>query len=493
VGLLDRFVAAGRALFAEPSPRELQTPVAVPNPWQSRDAAMLGNSLTPARLTQILYERNQGYLQQWVDLADEAREKDPHMHSQLAIREQSVVETEFVVQPGQGSNQRAAKRAADACTRLYQHWQSQRDPSGLVPQGLERWLAEFVGGNYHGRSGHEVLWDDAIGEIAPTGLDLIDTRRFGYACDQGVANPWELRIWDPDVMQSPFSGYFGTPVSELPREKLLLSEPRIRGAQRSREGLFSTIVWYYLFRIWSWRDVMALAEMLGRPPIIGYYAAGGARGNKENQFDGARNASDRDVTALKKTVSAVTGALRASLPDTVRVEALKYEMPTSEPMQLMISREIDAFESKAINGVANLSDLKAGARAAVEAQERTSYTFWRADCRMAARLLTTLFGYYVRANPTRFGVNCPIPVAVPQIQPPKDLVKAGERIEKARTIGLNISRKWAHDELEIPEPKEGEEVLEAPAPPPTAKPADDDEDERESPDEEPDETPEATE
>ena len=101
--------------YARGPGKSLQSTIA-PNPWQDRQAQVLGPDLTPELLSGIILDRNLGYLQRWVDLADEAREKDPHLHSQLSIREESVVETEFVVHPGKGSNQQQAKRAAAVST-----------------------------------------------------------------------------------------------------------------------------------------------------------------------------------------------------------------------------------------------------------------------------------------------------------------------------------------------------------------------------------------
>lgn len=474
MGILSAITAAGRAAARElglaapvPNPaqeRAMGRRVAVPGPYWDRDPAMLGNVLTPRRLTSIIAERNEGYLQSWADLADECIEHDPHLFSQLTIRAQSVVETEFSVVPGAGSNQRAAARAAKFCEELVTHWQTREGEGG----GLEDWLHEWVWGKFYGRSLHELLWERDGGVIYAEGLAGIDARRLSLACDSADPDPWALRIWDADgVDQTPFAGMYGRRVSEFGPDKFLPFQPRVRGSQPTREGLFSIAAWYELFRTCSWRELMALEEQVSRPPVIAYYNAGGAKADGAQQkFNGDRQANQTERDAAARAVYAPTGALRAVLPDTVRVEALKYSLPTTDPVPILTSRECDALISKAINGVANLSDLKAGARAAVEAQERTSFTFWRADCRSVERLVGRIFARIVRANPQRFGEECPVPRYVAKTQPPKDTKAAGERIDRARGMGLKVPRKWAHQELEIPEAKPGEEVLEAPAPPP---------------------------
>lgn len=469
--IVDAGVAAARALLAAPAPgappRREGGRVAIPGPYWDRDPAMLGNTLTPQRLTGIIARRNEGYLQAWADLADECIEHDPHLFSQLSIRAQSVVETDFAVEPGEGSNGRAAKRAAAACSELVAHWREREGEGG----GFEDWLHEWVWGKFHGRACHELLWERNGGEILVEGLANVDARRLSLACAPDDPDPWALRIWDADgVDDTPFAAMYGRKVSDF-GDKFLAFEPRVRGSQKTREGLFSVVSWFELFRTVSWRELLKLEEMASCPPVIGYYNAGGAKADGAVQkMNGERPASREERDAARKVIHSPTGALRALLPDTVRVEALKYALPTTDPVPILTSRECEALVSKAVNGVANLSDLKAGARAAVEAQERTSFTFWRADCRSVERLVTRVFARYVRANPMRFGEGCPVPRLVARVDPPKDLKAAGDRIRTARGLGLKVGKAWVHQELEVPEPKPGEEVLEAPVPTPAAGP-----------------------
>lgn len=433
--------------------------IVTPNPFHTRDADFLGARLTPAELAAIIQQRNSGYLQRWVDFGNEAREKDTHLHSQLALREQSVVETEFEILPGLGSNKRAALRAADACKELVEHW-SKLGGDGADAAPLHDWLARWTGGAYYPAILDEITWERADGELFITGCEEVAPRRLSYACDPHDPRPWVLRLHDAGYSESVFSNAYGVPLVDLPQEKLLVTRRRVRGAEPTREGIFAVIVWQYLFKHWAWRDVMSLAELIGRPPVVGYYNAGGAKSDGElAKGNGPRNASKEDIAALRKAITGLSGSLRAVLADTTRVEPIKYEIPTS-PIQLEISKQIDAAVSKAIHGVANLSDLQPGARAAVEAQERTSYTFWRSDCRIAQRNLSRLLALYVRANPQRFGADCPLPTARAQVDPVADRAAVIDGIERAQRVGLKVPRAWAYRAAQIPEPAEQRGVVE---------------------------------
>ncbi len=105
---------------------ELLRALAQPAPSTERDPAVLGNRLTPGLLAALIAQRNQGWMQPWIDLGGEFLQKNPHLASQLEIRRDSVAETRFEVRPGRGSNGRAAKKAADACTELFVSWQEIR-------------------------------------------------------------------------------------------------------------------------------------------------------------------------------------------------------------------------------------------------------------------------------------------------------------------------------------------------------------------------------
>lgn len=445
---------ARRAYELIPSASPRATRVIAPDPWTGRDATMFGASLTPALLTATILERNAGFLARWTDLCDEMREKDPHLQSQLAIREESVVETEFEILPGAGTNKRAAMRAVDASRELYEYWRRRTGPTG-ESSPLDKWIAEWTGAKFYGRSLHEVIWTKSDGELVPLGAEIVDTRRLSYACDRNDPRPWALRLHDEWGADSVYEGLYGVPIEDLPPEKVLVCVPRVRGAQRTREGMASTLVWYLLFKVWSIRDVMALAEMIGRPPMVGYYAAGGAKsdGTTRTKFNGeAAVASNEDIAALRKAVNAVSGSLRAVLADTTELKAIDVKHPTSEPMQLAIAKLVDSYTSKVVHGVANLSDLQPGARAAVEAQERTTHTFWRSDVRNAARMIERMTALYIRSNPQRFGEDCPLPIVQGKTDGARDVESLARGLISAQDAGLEVPRAWAYRTLGIPEP-----------------------------------------
>ena len=403
-------VTAAAAAPTAAGERAMIAPIAQPAPYEERDPAILGNRLTPGVLSAIIAQRNLGYMQPWIDLGGEFLQKNPHLVSQLAIRRESVVETEFVVLPGKGSNGRGAAKAARACTELVERLQARTEAS---------WgdlVAQLTAAVWWQRSGHEVMWARDGREIVVDYLAAVHPRRLSYAAPYGDPEAHILRLHDPDDPQSPFSGAWGVPITHFHPDKFLVHTTSPLGLQPTCDGLFAGGVWYLLMYEWCLRDLLALIELLGRPGHIGYYASGGAKaagaasaGQRVPQFDGERRlASSEEIAHLQRIVRGVSGSLREVLADTTRVEPLRYENRAT-PLQREAIEHLERLLSKLINGADSISDLKAGARAAQQVMYAQSFTFWRSDVRRVCSVVSSLFARYIRANPDFFGAHCPTP------------------------------------------------------------------------------------
>lgn len=380
--------------------------LAQPPPSAERDPAVLGNRLTPALLAALIAQRNQGWMQPWVDLGGEFLQKNPHLVSQLSIRRESAVETRFEVRPGAGSNQRAARKAADACATLVTDWQSRAE------HGWSDVVAGVTAAVWWQRSVHEIMWAREGRELRVDHLAGVHPRRLSLAAPHGDAESSTLRLHDPDDPESPFSGPYGTPLTRFHPDKFLVHTTSPLGLQPTCDGLFAAAVWYLLMYEWSWRDLMALVELLGRPAHIGYYAAGGAKAAHPlpgvAKLDGVRFATDAEIEKLRRVVTGASGALRDVLADTTRVEPLRYDRDVT-PLQRETLEHLERLLSKLINGADSISDLRPGARAAQQVLYAQSFTFWRSDVRRVCAAITWLFGRYVAANPAIFPSGTPTP------------------------------------------------------------------------------------
>lgn len=432
-GAVAGVAAAGRAAYdaavttwaARSAAKEHD--VTIPPPWQERDPAILGNRLTPTALAGMIRNRNAGAFQEWTDLGTEfLGGKNPHLVAQLGVRKASVSETRFEVRPGVGSNGQGARRAARDFAELVERWRA-RQEWDLV-------LGQVVGAEFWGRSLHELLWSDEAGVMAPERVAWVHPRRLSYACPINDPDPWTIRIHDPDDFSSPFSGAYGVPISRWHRDKFILHETAPLGVQKTGEGLLAGVIWYLVMYEWSWRDLMALIELLGRPGVIGYYAAGGAKAAARGdslKHDGPRNATGDEVTALTGAVRSVSGSLRAVLSDTTRVEPLKFDT-TATPLQLEAIKHIEGLISKIVNGTTGVTDIVAGSRASQEVAWMQSLTYWRYDVRRVCGWFGDLARRMVAANPGRYGLTCPPPVIwSPDTERPEPKTDAEKKADPA--------------------------------------------------------------
>lgn len=453
MSLLERIAISALSAIDDALARRYSAPtqdIAVPGPWTDRDNDVLGVTVTPEVLAYIIQRRNRGELRQWCDLADHARRTNPHLHSQLQVRELSVQETDFEVVPGDTTAR--AKKAAKACEDLFRFWQE---------EGWYTWASDIVGAKYYPVGLQEVGWGRWDGLMTPLSLTRVAERRLSYACNRFDGTPWELRIWDQNAPESIFNPVYGLKVSDFHPDKFIVHEPRIVGGHRASEGLFAVVCWYWLFGVYSWKHLMALLETFGRPPVIGYFAAGGAKAADRGggvKMDGARNATDSEIAAAKRVLATMSGALRAVVPDTIRYEVLKFDMPTN-PAQILTSDKVDAYISKAINGTTGVTDIVAGARSAHETAAEQALTPYRADCRDVARVGSILFRRFVRANPDYFGATCAPPRMVATQDEAMDLQVFTTAMQTARSTGARIPEAWYHERLGVPIPKPGERLL----------------------------------
>ena len=100
------------------------------------------------------------------------------------------------------------------------------------------------------------------------------------------------------------------------------------------------------------------------------------------------------LEAALKALTKMSSAMRAVLPDTVRFEALNFEVPAN-PHQILTSDKVDALISKAINLTTGVTDIVAGARASHESADKRAMTPYRVDCRDVGRVGTELFARFV--------------------------------------------------------------------------------------------------
>lgn len=414
----------------------------------------IGGGIGPLDVSAILQEADSGQPARLVDLYNESREKDGHLQSVASTRERAVslCELSFVLPENVGDGEKLKdKKSRELCQRIVAEF--------------ENWhlLVEHLTASFNpGHATAEILWKKTKdGLLLPYKAKPIHQRDFIF------------RVQDGALRYSRFMGdALGVDLLEENPGRIVQIQRRIVGDVAVREGLIRILVWAALLRNWSLRDWVALGEIGWKPWRIGKY-----------KKQGAGMASQQDINDLVVVLERIGATGAAAVPDTteLQIEWPKGMAPgtggssTHRELFDALAREM----SKAVLGQTTIVEPGPnGDRAGVEARDALRIDIRESDAiAVAAALRAHLFAPAVAVNMSD-GARVPVPWF--QTDEAVDQFEFAQAVEKLVGAGVRIPAKWVRDEVGMPEPKEGEEVLEPPKPTPKGEdPNDPDGDEEE--------------
>lgn len=409
-----------------PSKITTTTPVVRERPLYEQ-FTRIGGQLRPDQVSWIVRCADAGQPASLIDLGNESRQKDGHLQGILSARESAVAACglDFVVpeRPNQRKG-RKDKRAVELCRR--------------VVDEFDNWpvfIEHLTGAFFPGFATAQIYWRKTPdGYLLPYKASPIYPRHFVFSQSDG-----QLRY-------QPQLGVEVDLLAENPG-RIVQVQRRIVGDVPCREGLLRLLVWAALFRNWTLTDWIALGEIGWKPWRIGKYEKG---------------AGKEDIEALAQTLEEVGATGVAVLPETTNLE---IEWPsgmapgtggsgTHRELFDTIGREM----SKAVlgsttsvesgpNGTRSDTTVRDGLR--IEKREQDAVA-------VAAALKAHLFSWVIRVN---LGEDVLVPTPWFQTDESTDQFKFAQAVNKLVSAGVRIPAKWVRDEIGMPEPKEGEEVI----------------------------------
>lgn len=378
----------------------------------------IGGNLTPAQVTDILRDADNGRMYRIVDLANEMRQKDCHLQGCLETLETDLSGLEWQIEPVAD----ATKEEIKAADFLQKTFEAMDEVPSLV--------AHLSGGFLNSHAVSETLLEKDGGYIVPVGFEFVNARRFCYELTKG-----RLQWWDQAGGLYP---YPGVDFMATWPGKFIAFTPRVVGDVQCREGLQRPLMWAALFRNWDTRDWLKLAELAWQPWRVGKYS---------------RAANEEDIYNLENVLRNMTAGGIAVVPTDadVTIEWPGNLGPAGSPhgeLFDVFGREM----SKAILGTTTTVELgKHGNQSAsktgehVEAKKLAARSRRMAGC-LRAHLLTPLvrmnFGDGVRVPTWRFNTD-DIP----------DLLSFGQGVSALVGAGFKtIPASHLHDKLGIPRP-----------------------------------------
>lgn len=378
--------------------------------------------LTPARLARIMNEAEQGNLQAQAELFHDMKERDAHILSEMQKRELGILDLAWKIEPPQNPT---AKEKADT-----------------------DWLIEVA---------TQLPW-------TPLLLDMMDGVGFGYS---NIEITWGLteKQWLPDKLEHRDPAWFT--VAPNDQNKLLLRgegfgtplQPfswishihKAKSGYPARCGLVRALVWPYLFKNFSVRDLAELLEILGIPIRLGTYPTGTGKAEKETLL--------RAVTELGHAAAAI-------MPEGMGISFHNAATGSQDPFMAMIEWAEGTVSTAVLGGTLSSKSVGATATNALgNVHDGARHELKSSDASKIEPTIGRDLFYPMLALNRGVTDTKRLPRMVFAKSKIEDMAVYSAALPGLVDVGVQIPVNWVGTKLGIPRPAEGEAVLRRAAPP----------------------------
>jgi phage gp29-like protein len=379
--------------------------------------ASVAQGLTPERLARILRDAAEGELREYLVLAEEMEEREPHYASVLGTRKRAVAGLPVTVEAA--SDEARDVEIADAV----------REELVGPPQfgDLVDDLLDALG---KGFSACEIMWETRPGRWVPREYRWTDQRFFLF--DRGRGR--ELRLLDQADM------YQGLP---LPAYKFVTHLPRLKSGLPARGGLARLAAAAYMCKAFTLSDWMRFAEVFGMPIRVGRYGP---------------QASEQDKLTLIRAVANIGTDAACIIPDGMRLEFVESGKSTGgQDLFARLADWLDRQISKAVLGQTMTTDDGASLSQA-QVHDEVRQDIRDADARQLGNTINRdLVRPFVDLNygPPKGGYPR-VSFFLPEAQ---DLKLLAEALGILVPLGLRVEQSVVRDRFNLPDPEPGAELL----------------------------------
>lgn len=417
----------GRPIRSGELTREIATPTltGLRQVWSNTVAS----GLTPGGLAALLGATIHGDAHDYLVLAEEMEERDPHYAAVLGVRKRAVTGLPPVV--AAATDEKRDVEVADAVREL-----TARPEFGCL-------LEDLLDGLGKGYSVVEILWDKSGNTWKPKNYRWRDPRWF---CFDRLHE--QLRLRDE---ADPVEGI------ELAPYKFIRHVPRLKSGIALRGGIARMVAFSWICKAYALKDWMAFVEVFGMPLRIGRYGP---------------NASTEDVSILRSAVANLGSDAAAVLPDSMKIEFQETGGGAGGPeLFRKLCEYLDMQVSKAVLGQTMTTDAQSAGLGSNQANVHNEVRgdILQADARQLADTLNRdLVRPFIDLN---FGPQENYPRIELQIAEPENIAALTSALKELVPMGLKVETSVIRDKLGLPDPEDGAEVLIAPAVAPVAAPA----------------------
>ncbi|GFO67891.1 hypothetical protein GMLC_14700 [Geomonas limicola] len=368
----------------------------------------IASGVTPERMASLLQRAAEGDAHDYLTLAEEMEEKEPHYASVIGTRKRAV--KKLPVQIEAASDSAKDVEIADAVREM------------VKKGGFKGMLENALDALGKGYSAIEIDWDKSARQWFPKGYIWRDPRFFQF----DRVSQTELRLRDEADLVDGLA---------LPPYKFIVHYPRLKSGIPIRGGLARLVAWSYMGKMYTFKDWLAFIEICGLPIRIGRYNS---------------TASDSDIDILKSAVANLGSDAAAVLPDSLKVEFEKNAQVTGgDKIFLNLAEWIDRQTSKAVLGqTMTADDGSSQAQAKVHDEVRSDITKSDAE-QLAETLNLQLVRPFVDLN---FGPQQSYPTLTLYIKKPEDIKALTDALKELVPLGLRVEQSVVRDRLNLPDP-----------------------------------------
>lgn len=431
----------GKPIRKEDLNRELAASlvVSIRSLWR---ASSVAGDLEPERLASLLQGAIDGDAHDYLTLAEEMEEREPHYGSVLGTRKRALLGLGRIVEAA--SDDPHDVELADA---VRDHVVNRPAFGRLISA-----LSDALGKGY---SVSEIFWDTQRKPWMPRdqyietngrrkkvrAYEWRDPRFFMYDRESGR----ELRLLDNQASMD------GVPLAPY---RFIVHEPQLKMGLPIRSGLARLVAAAYMCSSFTLADWMAFADVFGIPIRLGRYQAG---------------AKPEDIQTLIAAVANLGSDAAAVLPDSMRIEFQNAVQGAGGPeMFKNLAEHLHKLISKAVLGQTATADETPGRLGNASEKQEVRLDILEGDAGdLESTLNEQLVVPFVDLN---YGPQERYPWFRLHIPKKEDLQMLITALEKLVPMGLEVEQSVVRDKFGLPDPdpqsKRGGKLLMPPAPPP---------------------------
>lgn len=375
--------------------------------------------LTPLKIHALLTQAEAGNMNAMLALFEDMEERDLHLLAEMSKRKRTVAKLDWSIK---------APKNADANEQKYTEVISEL--IGII-ENFEDIITDSLDAIGKGFSCHELHW------VREGNVWLINDMQW-HVPQRFIIDPFNQR-------ELLLAGNGLGDDEPLWENAWLVHTHKAKSGYLVRGGLHRALVWSYVFKNYSVRDLAEFLEIYGLPLRLGTYPAG---------------ATDGEKLTLLRAVMEIGHRAAGIIPQGMMIDFKEAAKGSSDPFMDMI-KWCEMSQSKAILGgtLTSQADGKSSTNALGKVHDETRLEIRDSDAKqLASSISRDVIGALMRINypnvsPRRY------PKFVFDLAETEDIGVYSEALPKLVGIGMQIPAPWAHKRLGIPMVSGDEPVL----------------------------------